>query len=64
MERLDLEQLRLYVAVMWEVWNACNQAIFGKRDWNIKELGPRAMAFVQAYKEAQVRSETSTVKHQ
>ena len=46
---LDRDELGIFVAIIWECWNARNRFIFQKPDHNLAVLGQRATSFTKQY---------------
>lgn len=51
--------LELFVAIIWECWNARNRFMFKKADYNPSVLSKRASSFVLSYHEMKDRVEQS-----
>ena len=52
---LDDDQLGIFTAILWEVWNARNRFFFGHPDKSLGTLIQRVISFVHNYRAAQER---------
>ena len=51
-----MEDLGLFVAILWECWNARNRFIFGSIEENAAQLSKRAVQFVMSYRQMKERT--------
>ena len=58
---LSTDELGMFVAILWECWNARNRFIFGSIEKNVAQLSKRAVHFVMSYR--QMKEQTCTNGH-
>jgi len=58
---LSMDDLGLFVAILWECWNARNRFIFGSIEENVAQLSKRTVQFVMSYR--QMKEQTCTTGH-
>ena len=54
-----MDDLGLFVAILWECWNAHNRFIFRALDKDVSQLSKRAVNFVMSYR--QMKEQTRDV---
>ena len=50
-KELSLDELGMFVAILWECWNVRNQFIFGSPDMDVALRSSRAIRFVTSYRQ-------------
>jgi len=50
-QELSMEELGMFVAILWECWNARNRFIFESIEDDVTQLSSRARRFVASYRE-------------
>jgi len=55
---LSTDDLGMFVALLWECWNARNRFIFGSQERDAAQLSKRTATFVMSYR--QMKEKTTT----
>jgi len=61
---LSTDDLGMFVALLWECWNARNRFIFGSQERDVAQLSKRTTTFVMSYRQMKEKTTTKGGGHQ